>query len=185
LVRADAQRNRDELVRVAAAAFARGETDITLDRIAREAGVGIGTLYRHFPTRDDLLAAVYRSGLDEVCAAADALLATHAPADALRAWMDRYAEFVGTKRGMAESLRAMRASGEIDGGATISRINAAIARMLAAGAADGTLRADVHAEDVSASLVGMLWSAAREEPRPDAQIDRMLDLLFAGIRTPA
>jgi AcrR family transcriptional regulator len=77
----------------------------TLRKIARDAGVGIGTLYRHFPTREALVEAVYRTELGTVCAIVDDLLAVHEPAEALRVWMDRYAGFVTTKRGMADTLR--------------------------------------------------------------------------------
>lgn len=181
MVRADAQRNRDQILRVAREEFARGRSDVTLDQIARAAGVGIGTLYRGFPTRESLVEAVYRDGLDEVCAAADQLLAELPPAEALRAWMDRYAVFVGTKRGMAESLRAMRESGVLPADSTVARIHAAIGRLLDAGVADGTLREGIRPDDVATTLIGILWSTARDTVDEDA-LRRMLDLLFAGLR---
>src|SRR6201994_2154777 len=141
-LRADARRNRDALLR--AAAFAAG-SDPTLEKIARDAGVGIGTLYRHFPTREALVEAVYRTELAAVCAAADGLLAEHPPAVALRAWMDRYADFVTTKRGMADTFRAMVADGTLASARTRESIDEAVGAMLAAGARAGDLRGDVVA----------------------------------------
>src|SRR6059058_2320215 len=109
-LRADAQRNRDRLLEVAAHAFASGG-DATLEAIAREAGVGIGTLYRHFPTREALVEAAYRNELTRLCEAAGELLAAEPPDLATRAWMDRFIDYMATKRGMAEALRAVIASG--------------------------------------------------------------------------
>jgi AcrR family transcriptional regulator len=178
--RADAQRNRQQLLDAAAAALTDSAT-ATLESIARSAGVGIGTLYRHFPTRDALIEAVYRAELGRLCDRADELLAEQPPDQALRSWMDRYADFVATKRGMAQALRAVIASGAITSAQTRERMNAAIAGMLRAGVAAGTLRADVRAEDISASLAGVLWAAGGPDQREQA--DRLLDLLMAGIRT--
>lgn len=132
--RADAQRNRAKLLAVAGAAFASTDgTAATLEGIAREAGVGIGTLYRHFPTREALVEAVYAAELDDVVSSATALLAELPPEAALRAWMDRYAAFHATKRGMGETLRAGWASGAIATPATRERITAAIAAILEKG----------------------------------------------------
>ena len=107
-VRSDARRNREKLLEVATAAFAAADgRPVSLESIARDAGVGIGTLYRHFPNREALVEAIYRTELAEVAAAAGQLLKRHPPKTALRRWMDRYASFVAAKRGMAESLHAM------------------------------------------------------------------------------
>src|SRR5437879_6401556 len=107
-VRADAHRNRQRLLEAARRAFASGSPVVTLEAIAREAGVGIGTLYRHFPTREALVEAVYRAELSRLCDSAGELLAAaHAPDAALRSWMDRFAEYVATKREMADALRAV------------------------------------------------------------------------------
>lgn len=147
---------------------------------AKAAGVGIGTLYRHFPTRDALVEAVYRQELGRLCQDADQLLATHPPDQALRIWVGRYADFVATKHGMAEALRAVVASGAITSGQTRQRLSAAISSMLDAGIADSSLRGDVRADDVIASLAGLLWAAGRPDQREQA--DRMLDLLLDGLR---
>ena len=179
-VRADAQRNRELILDAARAAFSSGAEQVSLEAIARDAGVGIGTLYRHFPTRESLVEVVHRDGLALVVAQAAELLATHDPATALRLWMDEYADFVGRKRGMAESLRALSKAGVINASDTRALITETLQRFLDAGAQAGTLREDVRAEDVAASLVGIFLAADSLQP---GQAGRMLDLLFAGIRS--
>src|ERR1700754_2549191 len=105
MLRKDAQRNRERLLEVARAHLKRSDDRISLEAIAREAGVGIGTLYRHFPTREDLVAAVYRAERTRLADSAGTLLETHAPLDALRAWFANFAACLGAKREMAEALR--------------------------------------------------------------------------------
>ncbi len=170
--RADAQRNRTRLLDAAAAAFTAGG-EVTLEKIARDAGVGIGTLYRHFPTREALVEAVYRTELTAVCAVVDDLLAVHEPAEALRSWMDRYAEFVTTKRGMADTFRTMVADGTV--ATPRAAIDGAVATLLAAGAQAGTLRADVDPDDVVTLLVGVFVATAGSDDR--ARLGRLLDLV--------
>jgi AcrR family transcriptional regulator len=178
-VRADARRNRERLLAAAVAAFGAADgTPVSLESIARDAGVGIGTLYRHFPTRDVLVEAVYRSELAEVAAAAGRLLKRHPPKAALRRWMDRYASFVAAKRGMAESLRAMVESGAVEHSQTRASIVGAVEMLLKAGAGDGSLRSDVQADDVVSSLIGIFLASGSPE-----QTGRLLDLLVAGIAT--
>jgi AcrR family transcriptional regulator len=172
-LRADARRNRDALLRAATAGFTAGD-DPTLEKIARDAGVGIGTLYRHFPTREALVEAVYRTELTAVCESVSDLLAAHEPAVALREWMDRYAEFVTTKRGMAETFRAMVADGTVVAVRTRESITGAVATLLAAGAADGSLRGDVEADDVVTVLVGIFVATQGSDDR--ARVGRLLDL---------
>jgi AcrR family transcriptional regulator len=174
--RADARRNRDRLLEAATSAFAAGDGTVSLEGIARAAGVGIGTLYRHFPSREALVEAVYRAELAEVTAAAADMLATHEPVTALRRWMDRYAAFVAAKKGMAETLRAILESGAVAPAQTRAGIVGAVDALLAAGAADGSLRADVRADDVVSSLLGISLAA-----RSPAQTRRMLDLLVDGL----
>src|ERR1700687_3814816 len=113
-LRGDAQRKRERLLAVAVRAFSQEGPDVSLESIARDAGVGIGTLYRHFPNREALVEAIYRTELAEVAAAADRLLKRHPAKTALRRWMDRYASFVAAKRGMAESLQAIFESGAME-----------------------------------------------------------------------
>jgi AcrR family transcriptional regulator len=176
-VRADARRNRERLLEAAAAAFgAAAGGAVSLESIARDAGVGIGTLYRHFPTRDVLVEAVYRAELAEVAAAAGQLLKRYPPRAALRRWMDRYASFVAAKRGMAESLRAMVESGAVEHSQTRGSIVGAVEMLLKAGADDGSLRSDVPADDVVSSLLGIFLASASP-----AQTGRLLDLLVSGV----
>jgi AcrR family transcriptional regulator len=181
-MRADARRNRERLLEAALRAFSSGQ-EVTLETIARQAGVGIGTLYRHFPTREALVEAVYRGELARLRDAAGELLASRAPDAALRAWMDGFADYVTAKRGMAETLRAIAGTGTISPAQTRQTLTATIEGLLDAGAAAGTLRADVAAGDVLASLTGIFLVAGT--PGQRAQAGRLLDLLMDGLRTPA
>ena len=182
-LRADARRNRDALVAVARAAFAATDDTVSLEGIAREAGVGIGTLYRHFPTRESLVEAVYAAELDDVVASAHALLGQSPPDVALRAWMNRYAAFIATKRGMLDTLRAGWTSGRITTSTTRERISAAIGTILTAGARAGSLRGDVAPEDVTAMVFGVFLATAIEPT--SEQIGRLLDLVVDALRTGA
>ncbi|NJP88852.1 TetR/AcrR family transcriptional regulator [Nonomuraea sp. FMUSA5-5] len=178
-VRRDARRNRDKLIAAAQAAFSAADGPVALEAIAREAGVGIGTLYRHFPTRESLVDAVYAAELDSVTAIVPALLDQH-PADvALRAWMERYAAFVATKRGMTETLRAGFSSGRI-APPSRERVTTTVAKFLERGAATGTLRADVQPDDVTTMLVGVFLAITAGAPQD--QTTRLLDLLTDALR---
>ncbi|HEY1488288.1 MAG TPA: helix-turn-helix domain-containing protein [Micromonosporaceae bacterium] len=179
-LRADAARNRDRLLLAAVEAFSTDGTDATLEAIAKAAGVGIGTLYRNFPTRDALVEAVYRNELGRLCAAAPDLLAD-VPADrAARTWMDRYVDYMATKRGMAEALRSVIASGGNPFAHSRDNLLEALTVLIEAGATDGTLRADVEPADVLASLMGVTLAAG--EPSQREQAGRLLDLLLDGLR---
>jgi AcrR family transcriptional regulator len=180
-LRSHAQRNRIKLLAAARAAFAVAEGTVSLEGIAREAGVGIGTLYRHFPTREALVEAVYVVELDELVASASALLAGHPPEVALRGWMARYAEFAATKRGMVDTLRAGWASGRIATPTTRERITAVLETFLAAGSRAGSLRDDVDPDDLTALVLGVFLSTATNST-PD-QAGRMLDLIVDSLRT--
>jgi AcrR family transcriptional regulator len=148
--------------------------------IAREAGVGIGTLYRHFPTREALVEAVYRDQVDRLTTGADRLLARHAPSVALRRWMDLFGRWIATKNGMLDTLVAMIESGELPHAGTRDRILEAISTILDAGATAGDLRADVTASEVSASLIGVFTVSAQSGGEVSA--DRLLDILLDGLR---
>lgn len=178
-MRADARRNRERVLTAAARAFAQLGPDATLEGIAKDAGVGIGTLYRHFPTRDALVEAVYRNEVTRLCGAASDLL-TQLPTDrALRVWMDRFVDYMTTKRGMGDALRALAASSGNPFAASRERMVEALSSLLDAGAAAGTLRGDVEPADVLASVSGIGLAAA--DP---TQAARMLDLLMDGLRRP-
>jgi AcrR family transcriptional regulator len=165
---------------VARAAFASGQEPVTLDQIAKQAGVGIGTLYRHFPTREALVEALYRKELAELCRCADDLLKADAPAAALRAWMDRFADYVAAKREMADALRAVLAAGTVTVSQARAELTTAVKTILDAGAATGELRADVRPEDVVAMIVGAFTATSLAGGQE--QLERMLDLLMDAIR---
>ena len=177
-VRADARRNREKLLTAAQESFAADGDAVTLEAVARMAGVGIGTLYRHFPTREALVEAVYGAELDDVIASAPALLEQRAPDVALRAWMDRYAAFFATKRGMIDTLRPGWASGRIS--TPRERVTAAVAAILDEGARAGVLRADVEPDDVTMLLLGVFLSTGADET-PE-RTGRLLDLVVDGLR---
>jgi AcrR family transcriptional regulator len=176
-VRADAQRNRDRILDAAAQAFTRDGDAVTLDAIAKEAGVGIGTLYRHFPTREALVDAAYQNELARLCDAAGPLLDDLPPDKALRAWMDRFVEYMTTKRGMGEALRALIAAGGDPFARSWERMLAATTTLLRAAVDAGEVRADVDPDDVLRA-VGAVSLATGE---PD-QAGRLLDLIMDGLR---
>ena len=180
--RADAERNRARLLDAARAAFATGQGTVTLEQVARDAGVGIGTLYRHFPTREALVEALYRKELANLCAGADGLLKDHAPARALRLWMDRFIDYVAAKREMADALRAVLASGAVSISQSRDVLTVAVKAILDAGVADGTLRDDVRPEDVVVMIVGMFTATSIAGGRE--QLERMFDLLVDAVRRP-
>ena len=183
--RADAERNRARLLDAAKAAFSSGHSSgvaPTLEQIARAAEVGIGTLYRHFPTREALVEALYRKELADLCAAAAELLKSHAPEQALRAWMDLFADYVAAKQEMADALRAVFAAGSVTVSQAREELTVAVRTILDAGVADGTLRDDVRPEDVVAMIVGSFTAtslAGGQEQR-----GRMFDLLVDAVRRP-
>jgi AcrR family transcriptional regulator len=179
-LRADAQRNRDRLLASAVRAFSQEGPDVTLDAIAKEAGVGIGTLYRHFPTREALIEAAYRNELARLCDAAAQLGESLPPDAALREWMDRFLDYMRTKRGMADALRVVIASGADPFAESRARMVAATAELLGGGAGAGVIRDDVEPEDVMASLSGI--SLAAGAPEQQQQAERLLDLLMDGLR---
>jgi AcrR family transcriptional regulator len=181
--RADAERNRARLLDAARAAFAAGPAPVPLEQIARDADVGIGTLYRNFPTREALVEALYRREVADLCASAVDLLAAHPPERALRAWMDRFAGYVRAKREMADTLRSVFASETMTVSQAREELISAVASILDAGAAAGTLRDDVRPEDVIAMMVGTF--AATSRTGGNEQLSRMFDLLMDALRRPA
>ena len=179
-LRADATRNRDQLLKAASRVFASAGTEPSMRAIAREAGVGIATLYRHFPTRESLVEAVYRDQVAGLTAGARELLAQLPPSAALRRWMDLFGDWIATKNGMLDTLLAMIESGEIAHAQTQTELLAAIDDILNAGRATGQLRVDVTAEDIAASLIGIFTVA--HLPEHDARASRLLNILMAGLR---
>lgn len=148
--------------------------------IAREAGVGIATLYRHFPTKESLVDAVYRSQVARLTTGARELLAELPPAAAMRRWMDLFGDWIATKNGMLGTLLAMIEKGEIAHGQTRAELLAAITTILDAGRLASDLRPDVTAEDLAASLIGIFTVAPK--PQAEALASRLLNLLMDGLR---
>jgi AcrR family transcriptional regulator len=181
--RADAARNRGQLLAVATRVFAAADGEPSMRAIAREAGVGIATLYRHFPTRESLVDAVYRDQVVRLTAGAHELLGDSSPAAAMRRWMDLFGDWIATKSGMLDTLLAMVESGEIAHAQTRTELLTAVTTILDAGRAAGDLRPDVIADDVAASLIGIFTVAPR--PGHDAQAARLCDLLMDGLRPAA
>lgn len=179
-LRADAERNRAKLLTVAAAALAE-DGDVPLETIAARAGVGIGTLYRHFPQRGALIEAAYRREVQELTDAAPALLRQDRPAvDALREWMGRFVRYAATKKGMGAALRAAVGTDSTLFGETRERIIGAIDVLLAAGREDGSVRPDVDGEQVWIAMGGV-WNV----PDGDLWTERvrgLLDLVVDGLR---
>jgi AcrR family transcriptional regulator len=178
--RADASRNRDALLWAATRAFASSDAEPSMRAIAREAGVGIATLYRHFPTRESLVDAVYHDQVERLTVGARELLEQFPPAEAMRGWMDLFGDWLMTKHGMTDTLLAMIESGEIALAQTRAELLDVITGILDAGRAAGDLRADVTAEDIAASLVGIFTVVGK--PEQHAQATRLLDLLMDGLR---
>ncbi|MFF4616110.1 TetR/AcrR family transcriptional regulator [Nonomuraea jabiensis] len=177
--RADARANRERLLQAASRAFAREGPGTSLKGIAKEAGVGIGTLYRHFPTRESLIEAAHASELARVCDSADEVLAAM-PADrALRAWLGRWADYLTTKRGLAQALRAVAATdtGPVAFPGARARALAAVRRLLDAGVSEGLLREGIEPLDVLVAADGAAMAAL-----DSAQVERLLDYLLDAFR---
>jgi AcrR family transcriptional regulator len=175
-LRADAAGNRARIVAAAREAIA-SAGEVRLNAIARSAGVGQGTLYRHFPSRDDLLAEVYREDVAELVAAAPALLAIHRPLSALARWLDRVADYAQVKRGVFAAVEA--AVSQDLAAHSLGPIGEALTALLDAGKADGTIRPDVDARDVIL-LIGYLTRLDQAEW--DARARHLLEVILDGLR---
>jgi AcrR family transcriptional regulator len=175
--------DREQLLVVATRLFASAEAEPSMRAIANEAGAGIATLYRHFPTREALVDAVYRDQVSRLTAGARELLAQLDPPAALRRWMDLFGEWIATKNGMLDTLLAMVESGEIAHAHTRTELLGAIDDILEAGRRSGELRADVPAEDIAAALIGIFTVAG--SPEHEGMAARLLNLLMDGLRPSA
>lgn len=181
--RADAQRNRIRLLKVAKAAFAEKGPGASLDEIARTAGVGAGTLYRHFPTRDRLIEAVYRNETAQLMAAATRLAETHSPADALREWLLVFVDYMATKHGMSEALNSMVGGTTELFSASAEQMQRAIATLINRAVASGDIRLDIAPLDLLRALAGVANINAGRDGSEAAK--RMVDILIAGMRSSA
>ena len=177
--RADARRNEQALLDAAAAVFARAGVDAPVREIAVEAGVGLGTIYRHFPTRADLVVAVFRHQLDALSSIETIVpTAEGNPFAALRSWVHRFADFLVTKHGLAEALHSDQAGFESLHAEFIERLLPVLDELLKASAAAGQTRADIRAYDLMLAIGNLCIGV---ETFPDYQARRMIGLLLAGL----
>ena len=182
--RADAVRNRERVLEAAKLVFNAGGPDASLEAVARRAGVGIGTLYRHFPTRDALFESVYRREVQHLTDLAEHLSTGHEPVEALRKWMHANVEFVATKKGMSTAL-AVTAHGKSDLAAfTFDRLSRAVALLLDRAVQAGEIRSDIGPEDIIRTLVGLCYT--HENTGWQANVLRLVDVFIDGLsRSPA
>ena len=174
-LRSDAQRNRDDILAAAVIAFT-NDANASLEGIARAAGVGIGTLYRHYPTREALFEAAYRSEIEKLCDAAPELLAKHPPDVALARFLDRFIDHMRTKHGMIQAIRARdRCRRRTTLNQSLAMITAAVAPLVEAGRAEGVLRDDVTVDDFH-------HHQGRRRERAPRTRRRLAALLIDGLR---
>jgi AcrR family transcriptional regulator len=180
-MRADAKRNYTRLLEAASAAFVEhGADDVSLEEIARRAGVGIGTLYRHFPTRQALLEAVYTDQVESLSARAEELLGAESPADALAEWMRALVKFSSTKRSMTGALLATLGTDSALLSSCAKEIKGAAEALLTRAQQAGVVRPDADPKDLI-RLVHAVNIATEKAPEP-GQADRMLALILDGLR---
>jgi AcrR family transcriptional regulator len=178
--RADARRNEETLLAAAAEAFTEAGVDVPVRDIAARAGVGVGTVYRHFPARADLIVAVFRHQVEACAEAAPALLAASGPRhDALGRWISLFADFLITKHGLAEALRPDDPAFETLHAYFLDRLVPVCARLLDAATAAGEIRPGMDAYQLMRG-VGNLCAGAGSDPRYDAR--RLVGLLLEGLR---
>lgn len=177
--RADAIRNRERLLEAAKVVFSAGGPEASLEAVARTAGVGIGTLYRHFPTREALFEAVYRREVDQLSELADELLDEASPVDAIRSWLRANVELVATKKGMLAAL-ALAAHGPQELYAySFDRLTNAIGKLLDRAVEAGEIRADISPEDVLRALIGMCYM--HDQPGWQTTVARLVDVFVDGL----
>jgi AcrR family transcriptional regulator len=177
--RSDARRNTDALLQAAVAVFGTSGVDAPVREIAARAGVGVGTFYRHFPQRSDLIVAVFRREIDMCADAAAGLAARYAPGEALSKWMHRYLEFIATKRGLGAALHSGDPAYAPLPAYFEARLRPALAGLLDAAAAAGDIRRGADADELLNAVAG-LGGFSRDKSMASAR--RMVDLLIDGLR---
>lgn len=177
--RADAERNRRRLADVAKAAFAEQGAEVSLEEIARRAGVGIGTLYRHFPTRNAILEAIYRQEAEQLGEAATTLLEKTTPVEALRAWLRLFVDYIATKQLILPALHASTGDTSALTAYSSRHVLTAADLLLERAIANGDVSRDVHASDLLYALYGFV----NADRRPDmtSRAHRLIDILIAGL----
>ncbi|HKF30286.1 MAG TPA: TetR family transcriptional regulator [Candidatus Binataceae bacterium] len=178
-IRADAKRNIDALLQAAMAVFATSGVDAPVREIAQEAGVGIGTIYRHFPQRSDLIVAVFRREVDACADAATVLAAEYEPGEALARWMQRYVDFIAAKRGLAAALHSGNPAYETLPTYFQRRLRPALKTLLKAAAGAGEVRAGVEPNDLLRAVASLCAPAHDGNP---AHPRRIVALLVDGLR---
>lgn len=178
--RADAQRNRDRVLEVAREAFTRLGADASLDDIAKQAGVGAGTLYRHFPTRDELLKAVYRSEVEKLALAERKFAETMPPLRALRAWMLLFVDYIATKKIIAPALNNIVGGPSRVFEASHEQIWEAIRALVKRAIHSGDIRKDLDPLDLLRALIGVANVASSPDWQQSAR--RLVDILITGSR---
>lgn len=178
--RADAVRNRERVLEAAKVVFSAGGPEASLEAVAKRAGVGIGTLYRHFPTREDLFEAVYRREVEQLSEFAEHLRSAKDPVDALRRWMRSGVEFVATKKGMSAALALTYQSSSELAAYSMDRLTKAIGSLLGRAVAAGEMRDDISPEDLLRALIGMCYM--HDQPGWQSSVLRMLDVFVDGLR---
>ena len=177
--RADAIRNRERVLEAAKAVFSAGGPDASLEAVAKRAGAGIGTLYRHFPTREDLFEAVYRREVEQLGDLAEQLKSEPDAVEALRRWLRSNVELVATKKGMLAALQlVVHGSSELYAYA-FDRLTKAVGALLARAIAAGEIRADIGPEDVLRALIGMCY--LHDQPGWQKSVLRLLDVFVDGL----
>jgi AcrR family transcriptional regulator len=178
--RADALRNRDRVLEAAKTVFSAGGAEASLEAVARQAGVGIGTLYRHFPTREDLFEAVYRREVEQLSELAEELKSEPSPVEALRRWLRSTVQFVATKKGMMAALAiVMNANSEL-AAYSHAHLTRSIGALLARAVEAGEVRADVTADDLLRALIGMCYM--HDQTGWQQSVLRLLDVFVDGLR---
>jgi AcrR family transcriptional regulator len=182
--RADARKNRERLLYAALVLFSESRGEVTLSAVAEKAGVGIGTLYRHFPTRDALVEAVYRSEVERLGDDAPKLLKKLAPEAALEEWLKRYAALIVAKRGLKDALQSIFEPGSEASTFSRDHLTAAITLLLEAAAKAHSIRDDADAEDVLLTVAASTWAFAGDKDGKDwkDRTRRVLGLVMDGLR---
>ena len=178
--RVDSVRNRERVLEAAKVVFAASGPAGSLEAVARQAGVGVGTLYRHFPTRQDLFEAVYRREVEQLVTLAEQLGTNLSPLEALRQWMHANVAFVATKKGMSAALAvAVHASSELTV-YSINRLGRALETLLRRAVEAGVIRDDIGAEDILRTIVGLCYT--HDKPGWQSNVLRLVDVFVDGMK---
>jgi AcrR family transcriptional regulator len=178
--RADAVRNRERVLEAAKAVFSAGGSEASLETVARTAGVGIGTLYRHFPTREALFEAVYRREVQQLADLAEQLKIKAEPIEALRQWMRSNVRFVATKKGMSAALALAAYKNSKLFSYSFDQLTQAVGGLLDRAIAAGEIRSDISPEDLLRALVGMCYM--HDQPGWETSVLRLIDVFIEGLR---